>query len=168
MAGRLKRGMVWLGLWEPDEHDLEGETHPRDQRDAGAARSAPATALRRVRDNGGEQRERDRYDEPVEAVVRPIPSPVPGKVHLVEPAGFNDAEEIGEKFKADIPVIVNLQGMDNDVSKRLIDFAAGLTYGLDGRIQRVADKVFLLTPRNVEVSAEEKARLIEKGFFNQS
>jgi cell division inhibitor SepF len=156
----LKRGMVWLGLWEPDEHDLEGE--PR------AARPAPATALRRVRDDGPERRDRERYDEPVEAVVRPIPSPVPGKVHLVEPAGFNDAEEIGEKFKADIPVIVNLQGMDNDVSKRLIDFAAGLTFGLDGRIQRVADKVFLLTPRNVEVSAEERRRLQERGFFNQS
>ena len=124
--------------------------------------------MRRVRDDSPEQRERERYDEPVEAVVRPIPSPVPGKVHLVEPAGFNDAEEIGEKFKADIPVIVNLQGMDNDVSKRLIDFAAGLTYGLDGRIQRVADKVFLLTPRNVEVSAEERRRLQERGFFNQS
>ena len=160
MAGRLKRGMVWLGLWEPDEQDLEGET--------GTARAAPATALRRVRDDVPEQRDRERYDEPVEAVVRPIPSPVPGKVHLVEPAGFNDAEEIGEKFKADIPVIVNLQGMDNDVSKRLIDFAAGLTFGLDGRIQRVADKVFLLTPRNVEVSAEERRRLQERGFFNQS
>jgi cell division inhibitor SepF len=157
--------MVWLGLWEPDEHDLEG-----DIREPGGqtARAAPATALRRVRDDSPEQRERERYDEPVEAVVRPIPSPVPGKVHLVEPAGFNDAEEIGEKFKADIPVIVNLQGMDNDVSKRLIDFAAGLTYGLDGRIQRVADKVFLLTPRNVEVSAEERRRLQERGFFNQS
>ena len=160
MAGRLKRGMVWLGLWEPDEHDLEGEPS--------TARAAPATALRRVRDDGPERRDRERYDEPVEAVVRPIPSPVPGKVHLVEPAGFNDAEEIGEKFKADIPVIVNLQGMDNDVSKRLIDFAAGLTFGLDGRIQRVADKVFLLTPRNVEVSAEERRRLQERGFFNQS
>jgi cell division inhibitor SepF len=160
VAGRLKRGMVWLGLWEPDEHDLE-ETST-------AARAAPATALRRVRDDGPEPRDRERYDEPVEAVVRPIPSPVPGKVHLVEPAGFNDAEEIGEKFKADIPVIVNLQGMDNDVSKRLIDFAAGLTFGLDGRIQRVADKVFLLTPRNVEVSAEERRRLQERGFFNQS
>jgi cell division inhibitor SepF len=168
VAGRLKRGMVWLGLWEPDEADLEGEG--RDQREAReqGARAAPATALRRVRDDGGEQRDRERYDEPVEAVVRPIPSPVPGKVHLVEPAGFNDAEEIGEKFKADIPVIVNLQGMDNDVSKRLIDFAAGLTFGLDGRIQRVADKVFLLTPRNVEVSAEERRRLQERGFFNQS
>jgi cell division inhibitor SepF len=162
MAGKLKRGMVWLGLWEPDEQDLA------EAEGMGTTRPAPPTpALRRVRDDHHIDL-RDRYDEPVEAVVRPIPSAVPGKVHLVEPAGFNDAEEIGEKFKADIPVIVTLQGMDNDVSKRLIDFAAGLTFGLDGRIQRVADKVFLLTPRNVEVSAEERRRLQERGFFNQS
>src|SRR6266516_731648 len=67
-----------------------------------------------------------------------------------------------------IPVILNLQGSDTDLSKRLIDFASGLTYALDGGMQRIAEKVFLLTPRNVEVSAEERARLLEKGFFNQS
>ena len=65
-------------------------------------------------------------------------------------------------------MIVNLQGTDAELSKRLIDFSSGLTYALNGSMQRVADKVFLLTPRNVEVSAEERARLIEKGFFNQS
>ncbi|NLG66292.1 MAG: cell division protein SepF, partial [Actinobacteria bacterium] len=70
-------------------------------------------------------------------------------------------------FKGDIPVILNLQRSDNELSKRLIDFSSGLTYALEGGIERVADKVFLLTPRNVEVSAEEKQRLIEKGFFNQ-
>ena len=107
-------------------------------------------------------------DEPTEAVIHPIPSAATGKVHLIEPSGFNDAEEIGEKFKADIPVIVNLQAMEPETAKRLIDFAAGLTFGLDGRIQRVADKVFLLTPRNVEVSAEERRRLQERGFFNQA
>jgi cell division inhibitor SepF len=88
-------------------------------------------------------------------------------VHLVIPKNFNDAQQIADKFKVDVPVIVNLQGSDTDLSKRLIDFASGLTYALDGGMQRVADKVFLLTPRNVEVSAEERARLIEKGFFNQ-
>jgi cell division inhibitor SepF len=88
-------------------------------------------------------------------------------VHLVIPKNFNDAQQIADKFKVDIPVIVNLQNSDTDLSKRLIDFASGLTYALDGGMQRVADKVFLLTPRNVEVSAEERARLIEKGFFNQ-
>ena len=65
-------------------------------------------------------------------------------------------------------MIVNLQGTDAELSKRLIDFSSGLTYALNGSMQRVADKVFLLTPRNVEVSAEERARLIDRGFFNQS
>jgi cell division inhibitor SepF len=90
------------------------------------------------------------------------------RVHLVIPKSFNDAQDVADKFKDTIPVILNLQQSDTDLSKRLIDFASGLTYALDGGMQRIADKVFLLTPRNVEVSAEERARLIEKGFFNQS
>src|SRR5918999_583530 len=99
--------------------------------------------------------------------------PAPGgaetvRVHLVVSKNFNDAQQIADKVKDSIPVILNLQGADTELSKRLIDFASGLTYALDGGMQRIADKVFLLTPRNVEVSAEERARLIEKGFFNQS
>ncbi len=90
------------------------------------------------------------------------------RVHLVVPKSFNDAQQIADKFKDSIPVILNLQGSDTDLAKRLIDFASGLTYALDGGMQRIADKVFMLTPRNVEISAEERARLIEKGFFNQS
>ena len=90
------------------------------------------------------------------------------QVHLVVPKNFNDAQQIADRFKDTVPVILNLQTTDNELSKRLIDFASGLTYALDGGMQRIADKVFLLTPRNVEVSAEERARLIEKGFFNQS
>ena len=86
---------------------------------------------------------------------------------LVIPRSFNDAQEIADKFKRSIPVILNLQTTDTDLSKRLIDFGSGLTYALDGGMSRIADKVFLLTPRNVEVSAEERARLLEKGFFNQ-
>jgi cell division inhibitor SepF len=90
------------------------------------------------------------------------------RVHLVVPRSFNDAQSIADKFKDAVPVILNLQGTDVELSKRLIDFSSGLTYALNGGMQRVADKVFLLTPRNVEVSAEERARLIERGFFNQS
>ena len=90
------------------------------------------------------------------------------RVHLVIPKSFNDAQQVADKFKDQIPVVLNLQGVDTDLSKRLIDFASGLTYALDGGMQRIADKVFLLTPRNVELSSEERARLIEKGFFNQS
>ena len=100
--------------------------------------------------------------------IEAVPNPSSVKVHLVLPRSFNDAQQIADKFKQGIPVILNLQSADTELSKRLIDFASGLTYALNGGMQRVADKVFLLTPRNVEVSAEERARLIEKGFFNQA
>jgi cell division inhibitor SepF len=89
------------------------------------------------------------------------------KVHLVMPKNFNDAQVVADKYKSDIPVILNLQASEAELAKRLIDFASGLTYALDGGMQRVADKVFLLTPRNVEVSAEERQRMLERGFFNQ-
>jgi cell division inhibitor SepF len=104
------------------------------------------------------------------AVLKPVGTRANGdvRVHLVVPKSFNDAQQIADKFKDSIPVILNLQSSETDLSKRLIDFASGLTYALDGGMQRIADKVFMLTPRNVEISAEERARLIEKGFFNQS
>jgi cell division inhibitor SepF len=102
---------------------------------------------------------------PIEAV----PNLSSVRVHLVLPRSFNDAQQIADKFKQGIPVILNLQSADAELSKRLIDFASGLTYALNGGMQRVADKVFLLTPRNVEVSAEQKAQLLERGgFFNQT
>ena len=100
--------------------------------------------------------------------IEAVPNPSSVRVHLVLPRSFNDAQQIADKFKQSIPVILNLQNADTELSKRLIDFSSGLTYALNGGMQRVADKVFLLTPRNVEVSAEERARLVEKGFFNQS
>ena len=84
------------------------------------------------------------------------------------PKSFNDAQQIADKFKDCDPRDPQPAGSETDLSKRLIDFASGLTYALDGGMQRIADKVFMLTPRNVEISAEERARLIEKGFFNQS
>ena len=103
-------------------------------------------------------------------VLRPVSNGSSGdpRVHLVVPKNFNDAQEIADQFKESIPVILNLQGIDADLSKRLIDFSSGLTYALDGGMQRIADKVFLLTPRNVDVSAEERASFVEKGFYNQS
>ncbi len=92
------------------------------------------------------------------------------RVHLVLPRSFNDAQQIADRFKDSVPVILNLQSADTELSKRLIDFASGLTYALDGSMQRVADKVFLLTPRDVEVSAEERARALDPAgaFFNQA
>ena len=100
--------------------------------------------------------------------IQALPSVAPVQVHLVVPRSFNDAQQIADKFKDGIPVILNLQNCEAELSKRLIDFASGLTYAMDGGMQRVADKVFLLTPRNVEVSAEERAKLLERGFFNQA
>jgi cell division inhibitor SepF len=101
--------------------------------------------------------------------LRSVDPGPPAKVHLVVPRSFNDAQQIADRFKASVPVILNLQGADTDLSKRLIDFASGLTYALDGSMQRVADKVFLLTPRDVELSAEERARALERGgFYNQA
>ena len=87
---------------------------------------------------------------------------------MVIPKSFNDAQQVADKFRDGIPVVLNLQSTDSELSKRLIDFTSGLTYGLDGGMQKIAEKVFMLTPRNVEISAEERASLIEKGFFNQS
>ena len=101
--------------------------------------------------------------------IEAVPNPSSVRVHLVLPRSFNDAQQIADRFKQGIPVILNLQNADAELSKRLIDFTSGLTYALNGGMQRVADKVFLLTPRNVEVSAEQRAQLLERGgFFNQA
>jgi cell division inhibitor SepF len=111
-----------------------------------------------------QQRSRDARPQ-----IEAVPNPGSVKVHLVLPRSFNDAQQIADRYKQGIPVILNLQSADNELSKRLIDFASGLTYALNGGMQRVADKVFLLTPRNVEVSAEQRAALLERGgFFNQA
>ena len=97
-----------------------------------------------------------------------VRGPATSRVHLILPRSFNDAQQLADRFKDGVPVILNLQSADSELSKRLIDFASGLTYALDGGMQRIADKVFLLTPRDVELSAEERARMLERGFFNQA
>jgi cell division inhibitor SepF len=89
-------------------------------------------------------------------------------MHVVTPRSFNDAQQVADEFKRNKPVIINLQSTDRELSKRLIDFSSGMTYALGGGMQRISQGIFLLTPENVEVSAEEKARLLEGGFFNQS
>jgi len=125
-----------------------------------------APAARPSRTERERERERARDMRPQ---IEAVPNPASVKVHLVLPRSFNDAQQIADRFKQGIPVILNLQSADNELSKRLIDFASGLTYALNGGMQRVADKVFLLTPRNVEVSAEQRAALLERGgFFNQA
>ena len=126
----------------------------------------PTTRAPAVRTARAAERERVREMRPQ---IEAVPNPSSVKVHLVLPRSFNDAQQIADKYKQGIPVILNLQGADTELSKRLIDFASGLTYALNGGMQRVADKVFLLTPRNVEVSAEQRAALLERGgFYNQA
>jgi cell division inhibitor SepF len=89
-------------------------------------------------------------------------------MHVVTPRSFNDAQQVADEFKRSKPVIINLQATDRELSKRLIDFSSGMTYALGGGMQRIAQGIFLLTPENVEVSAEQKAQILEGGFFNQS
>lgn len=87
------------------------------------------------------------------------------KMHIVEPKSFTEAQSIADKFKTGTPVIMNMSMTQPDLAKRMIDFASGLTYGLDGGLQKVSDKVFMLTPANVDVSAGEVRRLKDKGLF---
>lgn len=98
------------------------------------------------------------------AVVRPLPTPAASKPFVVGPASFNDAQEVADKFKINVPVILNLQGVERDLARRIIDFASGLCYGLGGQMERVANQVYLLTPNDVEVSPEERRRLHERGY----
>jgi cell division inhibitor SepF len=168
--------LVYFGLAEPDDgyaDEPEPERFEPEREMEDTYRERPN--VRRLQS----RRRRDEIDdifadEPPRTggrtrVLRPVDNGRAGvQVHLVVPKSFNDAQQVADQFKEAVPVILNLQSTDTELSKRLIDFASGLTYALDGGMQRIADKVFLLTPRNVEVSAEERARLIEKGFFNQS
>ncbi|SOC50690.1 cell division inhibitor SepF [Blastococcus aggregatus] len=109
--------------------------------------------------------------EPVADVVpepAPVPAPQPYRITTLHPRTYNEARVIGERFRDGMPVIMNLTEMDDADAKRLVDFAAGLSFGLRGSIERVTAKVFLLSPQNVDVTAEDKARIREGGFFNQS
>jgi len=169
--------LVYFGLaeerdaraYDDEEPALDEEPEERPRERANVRR----LSSRRRRDDFDDIFAEDEPAGRPTTVLRPVGRGANGRssdvrVHLVVPKSFNDAQQVADKFKDSIPVILNLQGVDVDLSKRLIDFASGLTYALDGGMQRIADKVFMLTPRNVEISAEERARLIEKGFFNQS
>ena len=177
------RTLVYFGLAEDRDPYDEEPADVREPEEELESRYRERPNVRRL----SSRRRRDDIDdifaddpeaERRTSVLRPVsgsqPPPRGGngrsdvRVHFVIPKSFNDAQDVADKFKESIPVILNLQQSDNHLSVRLIDFASGLTYALDGGMQRIADKVFLLTPQNVEVSAEERARLIEKGFFNQS
>jgi cell division inhibitor SepF len=186
-ADLWSRTLVYFGIAEEDDYwDEDGYMTNEDLERTYSDRPNVRRLPRRQRDEYDDWTDSDAAHTEVVPVQQPRSSrsqqaaparprrleaaPSPNvKVHLVLPRSFNDAQQIADKFKEAVPVILNLQTTDQELSKRLIDFASGLTYALNGGMQRVADKVFLLTPRNVEVSAEERARLLERGgFFNQA
>lgn len=179
------RALVYFGLAEdhdygPEyEEDFEPETGTEEAYEGRRERGGEgSSSVRRLPTSRRPRRDEidDIFadDEPIAAsrtrTLRPVDNDNGNdiQVHLVIPRNFNDAQQVADQFKRSVPVILNLQTADHELSKRMIDFCSGLTYALDGGMQRIAEKMFLLTPRNVDVSAEEKARLIDKGFFNQS
>jgi cell division inhibitor SepF len=174
MAGAMRKMGIYLGLVEDDER--RGELAEYEEYDEYAdAEVVPARRERMGRgwddaDARAESRaalaHEDGYREPTGyrlAVDEPA-----YRITTLHPRTYNEARTIGEHFRDGTPVIMNLTEMDDADAKRLVDFAAGLSFGLRGSIERVTNKVFLLSPQNVHVTAEDKARIAEGGFFNQS
>jgi cell division inhibitor SepF len=189
-----RKAMVYLGLGEDAEYDEYGRDYgdePERERPAARERPparppvAPASpypdepsgigSVRPIGPRGGDPREAAELGQtiapssvgtprPRPQVVRPMPVTPNVKPNVVVPTSFNQAQAVADSYKGSQPVIMNLQGADRDLSRRLIDFASGLCYGLGGQMERVANQVYLLTPTNVEVSADERRRLHERGY----
>jgi cell division inhibitor SepF len=165
MASAMRKMAVYLGLVEDDRHfeDQYQEEFVDEYDDYGAEL---------VQDEEGH----DVYLPEVPAGGRVSDRRASGQVQTTDlarittlhPRTYNEARTIGEHFREGTPVIMNLTEMVDSDAKRLVDFSAGLIFGLRGSIERVTNKVFLLSPANVEVAAEDKARIAERGFFNQS
>ncbi len=195
MAGAMRKMAVYLGLVEDssydeyDDYDEYEEPARESRRDRGSRRG--------FRDRYEEEDDDDRYavrsvrpiNEPrAVRTIRPDsvadrpadrqPVAAPGgrgpslgdlsRIETIHPRSYNDARRIGEEFRAGIPVIMNLGDMDEMDAKRIIDFAAGLVFGLHGTIERITGKVFLLSPANVDLGDQARAQIAEDGFFNQS
>ncbi len=176
MPGAMRKLGLYLGLVEddeerydahgygPDEDDYEPEPAPRTRDRHREAAREPVLARRGFEDVS-------RGSVALDTSVRAVPVTAheePYRITTLHPRTYNEARTIGEHFRDGTPVIMNLTEMDDGDAKRLVDFAAGLSFGLRGRIERVTNKVFLLSPEHVEVTAEDKARIAEGGFFNQS
>ncbi|MDH2428606.1 cell division protein SepF [Sphaerisporangium sp. TRM90804] len=169
MAGAMRKMAVYLGLVEDDRYpDYVGYADDDDYAD-------DYTDRRRLDERGV-----GTPQEGSEELEGAVPAPRAGaavverrttdlaRITTLHPRTYNEARTIGEHFREGTPVIMNLTEMVDSDAKRLVDFAAGLVFGLHGSIERVTNKVFLLSPANVEVTAEDKARIAERGFFNQS
>ncbi len=167
MPGAMKKMGVYLGLVEDDDPSDGADSYERGagrdghgdySADTRYPRGDSAQVVQREWPDGenGYSAEYGEYEYP------------PYRITTLHPRTYNEARTIGEHFRGGTPVIMNLSEMDDADAKRLVDFAAGLTFGLHGRIERVTAKVFLLSPHNVTVTAQDKARIAEGGFFNQS
>lgn len=174
MGGALRKTMVYLGLAEDEERydaydvdddlvedpveDFRGDVLPERHVERSDVEPEPERRAAVTPINRGH-------------VSRVVQAPVPAemrRISTIHPRTYNEAKTIGESFRSGTPVIMNLGDMDDADAKRLVDFAAGLVFGLHGAIERVTSKVFLLSPSNVEVAAAEKVRVPERTFFNQS
>ncbi|SDU75846.1 cell division protein SepF [Jiangella alkaliphila] len=178
MAGAMRKVAVYLGLVE--DRDRYDDEYTDDDYDEAYA-DEYEDAVEEPEERAPERRERERTPErehtatvasladrrPVQAVRR-APAMREARITTLHPRTYNEARTLGEHFRDGTPVIMNLSEMDDTDAKRLVDFAAGLIFGLRGSIDRVTAKVFLLTPADVSVTAEDKARMVSGGFFNQS
>jgi cell division inhibitor SepF len=166
MAERLKRAAAWLGLVTDDRY-ADYDEHIDDEPTEGINRDELlGPADRRVEHTGNVTPLEPRRSGATATATRPRTADV-SRIITVHPRTYNEARTIGEHFRDGVPVIMNLSEMEDVDAKRLVDFAAGLIFGLRGTIERVTSKVFLLSPQNVTVAAEDKER-IAGGFFNQS
>ncbi len=172
MASFVQRAMMYLGLKDIDDEDVyDGEEEVSEAAPSRVRQSAypepvpPRATVATVRPIARDEGRESSTPTVRGAVVRPFVTQRHSKPQVVAPARFSDAQEIGDMIKASSPVIVNLQASDKDLARRMIDFCSGLTYALGGSMEKVAESVFLLTPSNVELSAEERQRLQENGLF---
>jgi cell division inhibitor SepF len=182
----MRKAMVYLGLVEDDVEQYDDYDEYEAPVPAPAVRRASAhqptaepeygrrSSAPELRDRSGGYLSGRSGSAATAMALAPTPSgwadPTAGSVRVttLHPRTYNEARAIGEHFREGTPVIMNLTEMDDADAKRLVDFAAGLIFGLRGSIERVTAKVFLLSPQNVEVTAEDKQRIAEGGFFNQS
>lgn len=164
MSGAMRRIGEYLGLLEDtgyDEYDEEPTEQARETREPRQARPVRAVP------SAGSVADLDERRRPVAVAPQPTVAEL-SRITTLHPTTYNDARSVGESYREGIPVIMNLTEMDDADAKRLVDFAAGLIFATRGSIERVTNKVFLLSPPNVTVAAEDKQRIADRDFFNQS
>ena len=191
MAGAMRKMAVYLGLVE--EHG-EAEYDEYDEYEAARRSSRDSRSTSRGYDPDYDDRYGSRSVRPIPADSRAVrtfradaappsrPTAAPladrrpsygapvdiSRIETIHPRSYNDARRIGEHYREGVPVIMNLSELDDPDAKRIIDFAAGLVFGMRGSIERITNKVFLLSPVNVDVGDAARAQVAQDGFFNQS